>query len=164
MHISDAFDRIHQLRGNTRRLFDAFSQDAPLGSPQALHKVLLALELRWKIEDVVLIPSLHGTQGVMPGGSHEAGRELDALRELAALAGDAGLGAEHQARLLGAIDALATLRSDRIHGAMNRAQRAALVDAQALGREMDRLLERWRDELVERGDAKALEANPLELH
>jgi hypothetical protein len=41
----------------------------------------MALELRWCMEDSVLIPALEGTQGVMQGRSEDATRELGALRE-----------------------------------------------------------------------------------
>jgi hypothetical protein len=158
MHHADAFDRINRLHGSTRKLFDAYTQVAPPPSPLLLQKVLLALELRWKIEDGVLIPSLHGTQGVMQGGSEDAARELDALRRLAALARDDEIGIDGQRVLLCAIETLASLRSERINWALTRAQRAAMVDARALGREMDQLLEHWRVEFRHVGEIDAVGA------
>jgi hypothetical protein len=161
MQQGDAFDRIGKLRGSTRKLCDEFMQVAQQGSPQLLKKILLALELRWKIEELVLIPALHGTQGVLQGCTQDAGRELDALRDLAALAGAHGLSAERQRMLLGAIESLAAFRTERINWALTRAQRAALVDAHALGREMDQLLSRWHGEVRRTGDIEDEEADPV---
>lgn len=161
MQPGDAFDRIGRLRSSTRKLFDEYMQVAQDGPPQLLKKMLLALELRWKIEELVLIPALHGTQGVMHGCTQDAGQELDALRDLAALARDTGLSGERQRMLLGAIESLAALRTERINWALTRAQRAAMVDAQVLGREMDQLLERWHTEVHRTGDIEDEEADPV---
>jgi hypothetical protein len=154
MYHADAFDRIDGLDRATRKLFDDYTQVERLPSPLLSQKLLLALELRWKIEEAVLIPSLHGTQGVMQGGSEDAGRELTALRSLAALALNKDPGVEFQRVLLCAIEILASLRSERVNWALTRAERAAMVDARALGRDMDRLLETWRCELRVNGEFK----------
>jgi hypothetical protein len=163
MQSADAFDRINRLDGSTRKLFDAYTQVAPRPSPPLVKKVLLALELRWRIEDLVLIPSLHGTQGVMQGGSADAARELEALRSLATLARDDEIGLAGQRVLLRAIEALATLRSERVNWALTRAQRAAMIDVRELGREMDQVLERWRGEVRMSGELDDETLDPVGL-
>jgi len=161
MSQADAFDRIEKLRSSTRKLFEEYTQTESQGSTHLLKKLLLALELRWKLEELVLLPALQGTQGVTHDGTQDAGHELDALRDLAALAGASGLGTEHQRLLLGAIETLAALRTERINWALTQVQRAALVDARALGREMDQLLERWHAEVRRTGDIEDEERDPV---
>lgn len=140
MRYADAFDRIDRLSGTTSRLFNAYI-NAPERSPQLLERVLMALELRWRMEDLVLIPALESTQGVMEGRTQDATRELGALRELVALAKNDGLSIDAQRLLLHAMETLAALRAERINQALTRAQRAAIVDARALGRELEDLFD-----------------------
>ena len=161
MSHGDAFDRIVTLRSSTRKLFEEYTQVAPPGPPRLLKKILLALELRWKLEELVLMPALHRAQGVVNGRAQDMGHELDALRDLAALAKEDGLGAERRQLLLGALEALAALRTERIHWALTRAQRGGLVNAQALGREMDQLLGRWQAEVRRTGDIEDEEMDPV---
>lgn len=161
MSQADAFDRIETLRSSTRTLFEEYTQVESQAPPQLLKKLLLALELRWKLEELVLLPALQGTRGVTHHCTQDAGHELDALRDLAALAGVRGQSVEHQHLLLGAIESLAALRTERINWALTQAQRAALVDARALGREMDQLLERWRTEVRRTGDIEDEERDPV---
>jgi hypothetical protein len=161
MSQADAFDRIATLRSSTRKLFEEYTQVESQGAPQLLKKLLLALELRWKLEELVLLPALQGTQGVTYDCTQDAAHELDALRDLVALAGASGLNVERQRLLLGAVETLAALRTERISWALTQAQRAALVDARALGREMDQLLERWHTEVRRTGDVEDEEQDPV---
>ena len=140
MRYADAFDRIDRLSGATSRLFNAYI-NTPERSPQLLERVLMALELRWCMEDSVLIPALEGTQGVMQGRSEDATRELGALRELVALAKNDALSIDAQRLLLHAMQTLSELRAERINEALTRAQRAAIVDARALGHELEELFD-----------------------
>jgi hypothetical protein len=164
MQTADALDRIYRLPSHAHELFDGRAQVAsPRPSPLMLKNLLTALELRWRIEDVVLIPALHGTRGVMQDDSEDAACELAALRDLAALARDDALGLRGRRVLLRAIDALATLRSERLNRALVRAQRAALVDVDTLGREVDELLARWRDEALLSGEFEDETPDPVAL-
>ena len=163
MRYADAFERMDQLHSSTHKLLEQYTNVAHRGPPQLLKKVLLALELRWKLEDLVLIPALQDVQGVTRGCTGGTERELDALRDLAALAKDAGLGAEPQRLLLGAVETLAALRTERVSRALTSAQRAALVDARALGREMDQLLGRWHTEVRRTGEIEDEDLDPVGL-
>ena len=154
MYQADAFDRILGLQGATQKLFADYTSVGDLPSPLALQKVLLAIELRWRLEESVLIPTLQDTQGVMPIGSDEAARELAALRGLVGLVLEIPE-AQPQTRrtLICVIEVLSSLRSERVNGALTRAVRAFMVDQAALGAEMDRCLDAWRAELARTGDA-----------
>jgi hypothetical protein len=153
MYQADAFDRILGLQGATQKLFADYTGVGDRPSPLALQKVLLALELRWRLEESVLIPTLRDTQGVMPIGSDEAARELAALRGLVGLVLELPE-SQAQARrtLVCVLEVLSSLRSERLNGALTRAVRAFMVDQAALGAEMDRCLEAWRAELGRPGD------------
>lgn len=139
----DALDRLRQLRSNTQKLVNDFtSQELPPAPASSLKKILLAFELRWKLEELVLMPALKDTQGAMLCGTRDAQRELVALRNLAAVVRDESVGVARQRALLSAIETLAGLRSQRVSLALTRAERAAVVDTRSLGVEMDQLLER----------------------
>jgi hypothetical protein len=148
MRYADAFDRLDQLRGNTQRLVKEFNTTEPTDPAALSKKILMAFELRWKLEELVLMPALQDTQGPMLCGTHDAARELVALRDLAALVRDPAASLRRQRTLIGAIDALATLRTLRLSLALTRAERASVVDLRALGIEMDRLLERLPDRVT----------------
>lgn len=154
MRYGDALDRLGQLRSNTQLLVNDFTSREPSVAAPLLKKILLAFELRWKLEELVLMPALKDTQGAMLCGTHDAQRELVALRELAAVAREGGPGAARQRLLLSALDTLAGLRSQRVSLALTRAERAAVVDTRALGLEMDQLLKRWHGEVRRGGDAE----------
>jgi hypothetical protein len=159
----DAFDRLRGLRSSTEHLVKEYAQRPQRGPAEQLKKILLAFELRWKLEDLVLIPALNDTQGVLLCGTRDAERELLALRDLAGLAREDELSLGRQRVLLAAIEALAALRTQRVGLALARAQRAALVDTRALGAEMDQLLERWHGEVRRSGDIEDEERDPVGL-
>lgn len=154
MLYDDAFDRLGQLRSNTQQLVKDYNGRDQRGPAALLKKILLAFELRWKLEELVLMPALKDTQGVMLCGTRDAERELAALRDLAGLAREDGLSAGRQRVLLSAIDTLAALRTQRVSLALTRAQRASVVDTRALGLEMDQLLKRWHGEVRRTGDTE----------
>lgn len=154
MRYDDALDRLGQLRSSTQRLVGDFMSSEPSAAAPMLRKILLAFEWRWKLEDLVLMPALKDTQGVMLCGTRDVQRELVALRNLATVAREDGTNLARQRVLLSAIDTLASLRSQRVGLALARAERAAVVDTRALGLEMDQLLERCR------GDAAGLAPRP----
>ena len=115
MHHLTALDRlVGQLRSNTQQLVNDFSRCDPAAPAQSLKKILMAFELRWKLEELVLMPALKDTQGVMLCGTRDAQRELQALRGLASLARQPDSSADRQRVLLSAIDALASLRTQRV--------------------------------------------------
>lgn len=145
MRYGDVFDRLGELQGNTQQLVKEFNRSEQPEPAVLLKKILMAFELRWKLEELVLMPALQDTQGAMLCGTRDAARELVALRELAALVREQAAGLQRQRTLLCAIDALAALRTQRVSLALTRAERAAVVDTRALGVEMDRLLQRLPD-------------------
>jgi hypothetical protein len=154
MRYGDALDRLGQLRSNTQQLVgDFMSRDASHAAP-LLKKILLAFELRWKLEELVLMPALKDTQGAMLCGTRDAQRELVALRNLAAVARDEGSSLARPRMLLSAIETLAGMRSQRVCLALTRAERAAVLDTRSLGLEMDQLLERWHGEARRNGDGE----------
>jgi hypothetical protein len=153
MRYGDAFDRLGELRATTQQLVKEFTLTESPEPGALLKKILIAFELRWKLEELVLMPALQDTQGAMLCGTRDAARELVALRDLAALLHEPGSGLQRQRTLLCAIDALAALRTQRLSLALTRAERSAVVDTRALGVEMDRLLERLPDAVRTSRDA-----------
>lgn len=145
MRYGDAFDRLGELRDNTQQLVKEFNRTEQPEPAALSKKILMAFELRWKLEELVLMPALQDTQGAMLCGTRDAARELVALRDLAALVREPEASLQRQRTLLCAIDALAALRTQRVSLALTRAERVAVVDTRALGVEMDRLLERLPD-------------------
>lgn len=160
MYDADSLARITRRHNPVCKPLGAHVQTAP---PQLVRQALLAFELRWKLEDTVLIPSLQDTEGVMQGGAREARLELDALRNLAALTRYESVDVEGRGRLLYAIEALAALRSERVDRGLARAHRAGLVDMHALAQEMDRSLVRWLDEMRRTGEIADEVVDPLAL-
>ena len=142
MHNGNALDRLGQLRSNTHKLVRDFSDPNPAVPAQPLKKILLAFELRWKLEELVLMPALKDTQGMMLCGTRDAQRELLALRRLASLAREEGSTADRNDVLLSAIDTLASLRTQRVSLALTRGEQAGVVNLSALGLAMDQLLAR----------------------
>ena len=57
MRYGDAFDRLGQLRGNTQQLVKEFNQTEPAESDALQKKMLMAFELRWKLEELMLMPA-----------------------------------------------------------------------------------------------------------
>jgi hypothetical protein len=160
MRYGDAFDRLGQLRSDTQKLVDVFLRTESPAPAATMKKILLAFELRWKLEELVLMPALKDTQGVILCGTRDAQRELAALRELGGLARQPNLSPECLGGLLSAINDLAALRTQRVSLALTRARRAGLVDTRQLGVEMDRLLERWHFEIRRNADG----ADDDEIH
>lgn len=158
---ADALERLVALRLTTARLRDEFSAASAAQRPAALHRLLLALELRWILEEQVLIPAL-GTRGAYDL-LRVAERESGLLRDLASVARGDTLAAAAQGALAVALEGLAALRSERIEHALLRAQRSAHFDAAALRREMDQLLERWHQEVLATGDIEDEELDPVGL-
>jgi len=160
---STAAQRLAELRSATELLFDDFAAASAQRRAASLRRLLLALELRWKLEEELVIPALRGTDGEPPETLGAADRESGLLRELAAVAKAGLLPPAPLHTLMAAIEGFAALRSERIERALARAQLSSGVGALALRREIDALLERWHGEVLASGDIEDEELDPVGL-
>ncbi len=117
---SNAFERLSELRGSTQLLINEYMKPTQRGSDLLLRQILLAFELTWKLEELVLMPALQDPQSAMVVGSSDAQRELAALRDLVAVVREDGLPLGQERMLLGAIQSLAALRTQRFSSALAR--------------------------------------------
>ena len=156
---TDALEGRAGLRAASARLRDDWAATPVRRRAAPLHRLLLALEMRWILEEQVVIPAL-GTRGSAEL-LRAAERESALLRDASRVARAAALNADAQLALAGALEGLAALRSERIEQALLQAQRSERIDSVALRREMDRWLERWHAEVQASGDIEDEDVDPV---
>jgi hypothetical protein len=125
---------------------------------QSRTRLLLGLELMWKLEEQLLLPALHPAPAPTQSGLAEARREIEQLRDLAESARQAPDG--HQDVLMAALDGLASqhfLRVDELLEGAGPADWAAMRD------ETDALLERWEGEVQAHGEIEDEDRDPVGL-
>ena len=149
---ASATGRLAQLREASERCLAEFEAAPAERRDALLERLRLALELRWKIEEQLVIPALGKREAslLLPA----AERESNHLRDLAA----------HGARdAMSSVAGLAALRAERIELALAAAQKRRGFDGSALLRDIDALLERWRGEVRRTGDIEDEESDPVGL-
>lgn len=148
-----------ELRHSTERRFDEY-----IGTPEAepraevQKRLLLALELRWKLEEQLLLPALAGCGELQRTNAREAGEEIEHLRDLAALVGSGELSPASNLVVMGALEGIADLRSAELERWLTT---ACTIDDDTLAREMQALLKRWRGEVRETGAVEDEERDPV---
>jgi len=147
----------HQLCTSTEGRYAAFNRASASSRVRARQRLLLALELRWKLEEQVLLPALQGADAADRGADQEIGM----LRDLAELVSDNTLEAAAAGTVLAALDGMAMLHSQRIEQALAQATRTRQIDSVVLAREMEGLLNRWRGEQLLTGGIEDEEADPV---
>lgn len=138
------------------------------GRAQAAHRalprrrLLLALELMWKLEEQALLPALLDADAGTRDDAAELDQELNRLRDLADLVrqGD-GLEPTGMNVVLAALDGMNALRALRFERALDTAVRTRRLDGAALAREIDAWLGRWREEVTTTGDIEDEELDPV---
>jgi hypothetical protein len=164
--------------GRARRRDDAIALWAELrhaaqerfqeyGRAQAAHRalprrrLLLALELMWKLEEQALLPALMDADAGTRDDAAELDQELNRLRDLADLVREGGLEPTSMNVVLAALDGMNALRALRFERALDSAVRTRRLDGAALAREMEAWLGRWREEVTTTGDIEDEELDPV---
>lgn len=148
--------RLAQLRADSEQCLADFSDfsGAPVARRDALRERLrLALELRWKLEEQLVIPALGKRVATLLLPAAES--ESTNLRELFDHAGREASG------VILPVARLALLRAERIELAVAAAEQRRDFDAAALVRDIDAMLARWRVEVWRTGDIEDEESDPV---
>ncbi len=124
-------------------------------------ELLLTLELRCKLEEQLLLPALYAVQGDACWYDAKE-EELDTLRDLAARVHAAPPDLALQRVLLLSLQGLLMLHFDAVDRLSEHHRNA--IDRQALGRQVQGHLDRWRFELRQNGlvpsDVRGLAGSP----
>lgn len=124
-------------------------------------RLLLALELMWKLEEQALLPALLDADAATRGDAAELELEVTRLRELADLLKADRLDPSSAAVVVAALDGMAALRALRFERSLERAVQARRLDGAALAQDMNGLLARWREEVTVTGDIEDEELDPV---
>src|SRR6218665_1927768 len=153
-----------ELRESTVHRLDEFTNAGEARRDLAKRRLLLALELRWKREEQVLLPALldSGTgEFGSRAGVEAVEAEIHHLRELCELLQGGALPQSAARTVVGVLEGLAGLRSAQIEQALAEASAARRIDTAALADDMRALLARWRGEIADTGDIEDEEADPV---
>ncbi len=121
-------------------------------------RALLAIELRLKLEEQVLLPRL-GELGLPALDTVE--KQIELLRELLAEATHGELALHGNRLLWAAIERMSILHFDAVAQLMLLALADSRFDADAAWREAEDYRSRWRSEMAETGDIEDEEADPV---
>jgi hypothetical protein len=125
---------------------------------QSSRRALLAIELRLKLEEQVLLPRFRGL-GIPALDTVE--KQIDLLRELLAEASHGELALQSNQLLWAAIERMSTLHFDAVAQLMLLAEDQPRFDADAAWREAEDYRSRWRSEIADTGDIEDEEADPV---
>ena len=128
------------------------------GNTQSSRRALLAIELRLKLEEQVLLPRFREL-GVQAQGTVE--KQLDLLRELLAEASHGELALQSNRLLWAAIERMSTLHFDAVAQLMLLAEDDPRFDADEAWQEAEDYRARWRDEIADKGEIEDEEADPV---
>lgn len=129
-------------------------------------RLLLGLELLWKIEEQVVLPAV---LDAAPGSSGDVGpllQEIELMRDLSLLSGQTATG--NRDLSMGVLEGLAMLHFERLQGCLALAgaaeassEEGGSIDWPALDAEVRALLGRWRGEVAAEGHIEDEEADPV---
>jgi hypothetical protein len=141
---------VERLAANERRRMS--------GSLQSSRRALLAIELRLKLEEQVLLPRFR--QLGLPA-LDTVERQIDLLRELLAEGALGELALPSNRLLWAAIERMCTLHFDAVAQLMLLALAESRFDADAAWQEAEGYRARWRAEIDDSGDIEDEEADPV---
>jgi hypothetical protein len=128
------------------------------GSLHTSRRALLAIELRLKLEEQVLLPRFREL-GLPALDAVET--QTDLLRELLAEAAHGELALPSNRLLWAAIERMSTLHFDAVAQMMLLALDHSRFDADEAWSDAEDYRARWRDEIAETGDIEDEEADPV---
>ncbi|MDN3920662.1 hypothetical protein [Roseateles violae] len=150
-----------ELRHSLDRRFDESGAGSARRRALAQRRLLRALELRWKLEELVLLPALQDSATASREDVRAAEKEIGLLRELSDLIGDPQLPSSAQGVVLAVLEGIATLRSDQLERRLRQALQNERINGAALAGDIEGMLERWCGELLASGDIEDEEADPV---
>lgn len=127
-------------------------------SVRTSRRALLAIELRLKLEEQVLLPRLADLELPALDG---ASTQIEQLRELLAEAALGELALPNNRLLWSAIERMCTLHFDAVAQLMLLALADPSFDAEAARQQADDYRARWRAEIGQHGDIEDEEADPV---
>lgn len=128
------------------------------GRVQSLRRALLAIELRLKLEEQVLLPRF---QELGLPALDAAEKQTELLRELLAEAAHGELALPSNRLLWAAIERMGRLHFDAVAQLLLLAQADPRFDAEQAWRDAEDYRARWRGEIAETGDIEDEEADPV---
>jgi hypothetical protein len=128
------------------------------GSRKSSRRALLAIELRLKLEEQVLLPRFRDL--ALPA-LEPVEKQTELLRELLAEAAHGELALPSNRLLWAAIDRMSKLHFDAVAQMMLLAQAHSRFDADQAWCDAEDYRARWRAEIAESGDIEDEEADPV---
>lgn len=157
----DAVALWSELRHAAQQRFQEYSRAQAMHRTLPRRRLLLALELMWKLEEQALLPALLDADAGTRDDAADLDEEVNRLRDLAELVQQDELDPAGASVALAALDGINALRALRLERTLDKAVRARRVDGAALAREMDDWLGRWREEVTLTGDIEDEELDPV---
>lgn len=157
----DAVALWSELRHASLQRFNEYASAPATRRSWPRRRLLLALEMMWKLEEQALIPALLDADAGTRDDAAELDEEVARLRELADLLREGDLDAASASVVAAALDGMAALRALRFERSLDQAVQARRLDGAALAREMDELLARWHEEITVTGDLEDEELDPV---
>lgn len=157
----DAVALWSELRHAAQQRFDEYTHALATRRSWPRRRLLLALEMMWKLEEQALIPALLDADAGTRDDAIALEQEVTHLRELADLLREDALDAASASVVVAALDGMAALRALRFERSLDQAVQARHLDGAALAREMDELLARWHEEITVTGDLEDEELDPV---
>jgi hypothetical protein len=151
---------LSHLRQSLEPLFAACGGDSGSAGDLLLQRLLLGLELLWKLEEQVLMPALQSAMPEHAADVAEGAGELKLMRDLSLQLERSGRAERDLA--LAALEGLVRLHWARSDALLARATGTA-VDWRALHDEVRGLLERWGDEIRAHGEIEDEDRDPVGL-
>lgn len=157
----DAVALWSELRRELQQRFHEHAR-APEGRrARPRRRLLLSLELMWRLEEQTLLPALIGVDADIRDDATALARELLQLRELAGMLREDRLDPAGASVAIAALDGMTALRALRLERALDHAVLRRHLDGAALARDMDERLARWREEVTVTGELEDEEMEPL---
>lgn len=149
------------LRQAAQRRYQEYNRSQAAHRALPRRRLMLALELMWKLEEQALLPALLDADASTRDDAAELETEVDRLRELADLVRQGQIDEDSTKVVLATLDGMSTLRALRFERTLDRMVKARQLDGAALAREMDEWLGRWREEVTTTGDIEDEELDPV---
>jgi len=159
----DAAALLGELRHALEQRFEGLPALPMQQRSDSVRELVLALELRWKLEEQLLFPALSDAFGGDHGLFETDEEDLDKLREIGELVLAGATSPLRQDVLLKVLEGATRLHLERVDGLLHQVGRQPGIDWLAMGDEMQTLLARWRREVLITGDIEDEERDPVGL-
>ncbi len=159
----DARSLLVQMHQTIDTLFDAWRRAQPGNNELVQRKLFLALELRCKIEELVVLPVLGDATADRQATRRRYQRDIERLRALVDHAREHGISHALRQHLIATLEGVTALHFSGVECLLADAGHAPRIDSEELGREIQAWLKRWHDEIDATGDIEDEEMDPVGL-